>query len=70
MLSDDGLRYTVDKTSDRRKRLVVSHFSKNGVLKLEFNEPVEVKSNTLFTNSNKYFKQLVFDFNGSRFRRK
>lgn len=35
-------RPTVNKTSDRRKRLVVSHFSKNGVLNLEFNEPVEV----------------------------
>jgi len=32
---------------DRKKNLIVSHFSKNGELKMEFKEPVEV-SHVLF----------------------
>lgn len=36
---------------NRVKKLVVSHFSKNGELNMEFNGPVEVKYNlTQFNN--------------------
>jgi len=35
----------MNKIFNRRKKLVVSHFSKYGELKMEFNIPVKVKYN-------------------------